>query len=404
MTASAGVLRLPSTVHFGMGARKSIPETVAGIGNRAFVVADPFLATTSEFLETTAALRDLGVEVAVYTDIHPELPVASIGQAAAEASRFGPDVIVGYGGGSALDASKLVGILVVHGGPLSRYYGENAVPGPTLPVVAVPTTAGTGSEVTPIAVVSDPDRALKVGISSPFLVPRTAIVDPSLTFGAPPAVTAHSGIDALAHAIESYTAAHVTIPWHATMPVYLGSNSLTESLSLEAITRIGSALATAYREPLNEDARSEMALGSLQAGMAFGSTGTHLAHALQYPIGAATHTPHGLGTGLMIPYVLELCNQVAPARVAGIGTALGVEGNAARRATGAIDRVADLAASVGIPRSLEEIGVKRDDLPRFAELALTAHRLVSMFPTTVDSGVLLRLLEAAWLGDRTMLR
>src|SRR5690606_35371534 len=154
---------------------------------------DPFLASTEPFGELVAALREAGRSVEVLTRVPPELPVPEVHLAAQEAAGFGPDVVIGYGGGSALDAAKLVCLLLSHGGELPGYYGENAVPGPVLPLIAVPTTAGTGSEVTPVAVVSDPDRELKVGVSSPWLVPAVAIVDPELTMGAPAGVTVHSG-------------------------------------------------------------------------------------------------------------------------------------------------------------------------------------------------------------------
>ncbi|OMQ14292.1 hypothetical protein A7K94_0217645 [Modestobacter sp. VKM Ac-2676] len=191
-----GTLRLPARVHLGWGARAQLPEVVAVHGRRVLAVVDPFLAGTELLASIVDGLTAAGLRVRVHSDITPELPVASLTAAAETAREHDADVVLAIGGGSALDAAKVVALLSRHEGPLSRYYGENLVPGPVLPVVAVPTTAGTGSEVTPVAVVSDPDRELKVGISSPFLVPVAAVVDPELTLGAPASVTAFAGIDA----------------------------------------------------------------------------------------------------------------------------------------------------------------------------------------------------------------
>ena len=375
-----GVLRLPDAIDYGWGARAALPRTVSRLGWRAFVMADPFLASTDEFRVVIEEISAAGVSTQVYTEVEPELPLGSLTTAARTASEFQPDVVVGYGGGSALDAAKLVALLLSHGGPLSRFYGENAVPGPVTPVVAVPTTAGTGSEVTPVAVVADPDREMKVGVSSPYLIPRAAIVDPELTVKAPATVSAYAGIDALVHAVESYTAVALPHGWAAEPPVFVGRNALTSLLSLEAARRIGRSLQTAVAAPADVSARSDMAYGSLVAGMAFGSTGTHLCHALQYPVGALTHTPHGLGTGLMLPYVLEVCAVTVPDRVADLGSALGVTGDAATLCERTIERVAEICRAIGVPATLGEIGIRRADLPRIAELALLSKRLIAVAP------------------------
>jgi alcohol dehydrogenase len=390
-----GVLRLPRTIEFGWGSRAALPRIVSPLGRRAFVVVDPFLATTPAFRNVIAALEASGIETHVHTDVLPELPVDSL-QASAEAARaVRPDVAIGYGGGSALDASKLVALLLAHGGALPGYYGENAVPGPVLPLVAVPTTAGTGSEVTPVAVVADPARAVKVGISSPYLIPTAALVDPELSAAAPAGVTAHAGIDALVHAVESFTGRALEPTWSTTPPVYVGRNLLAEPLALEAIRLIGASIESAVARPTDRTAREDMARGSLLAGMAFGPTGTHLSHALQYPIGALTHTPHGLGTGLMLPYVLAACAAAIPEQLGLIGQALGVDADA----EAAIRRIADIDRAIGLPSSLQDIDLTREQLPGIAELALGSTRLIAITPVPVDAALLERILDAAWSGD-----
>ena len=396
-----GTLRLPTRIHFGFGARAQLAEALRMHGSRVLAVVDPFLTGTGIFTDLLADLESAGLEVAVYSEITPELPVASLDAAGQFASDYRPDVILAVGGGSALDAAKLIGLLVAHGGPLSRYYGENAVPGPIVPLIAVPTTAGTGSEVTPVAVVSDPDRELKVGISSPFLIPTVAVVDPDFTFGAPPSVTAFSGIDALVHLIESYTAARLDIPWTGTLPVFTGQNAFTDLVALQGMTLIGTSLPVAYSQPENREAREQVAMGSLLGGITFGPTGTHLSHALQYPIGALTKTPHGLGTGMMLPYVLDACraDPRAAERIAAVGTALGsTAGTIEARVDDAIRIIVELNRSIGVPASLAEIGITREQLPRIAELAGNSARLIAISPVPATTDVLLGILEHAFAG------
>jgi len=399
-SVGAGTLRMPPRVHFGYGARAQLPAILRAHGTRVLAVVDPFLPGTPLFAEILDALAGAGLEVRVQSGITPELPVDTLDAAAAEARGHAADVVLAVGGGSALDAAKLIALLCVHDGPLGRYYGENLVPGPTLPVVAVPTTAGTGSEATAVAVVSDPSRELKVGISSPFLVPAAAVVDPELTLGAPASVTAFSGIDALVHAIESYTARPLANDWTGALPVFTGRNVLTESASLEAARRIGPWLAVAVRRPDDRRARGELALGAHLGGVAFSSTGTHLCHALQYPIGALTRTPHGLGTGLMLPYVLDAIG--ADAGVAERIARIGAEAEGIPAGEGSLARtiawVVALNREIGVPATLAELGLAREQLPRIAELALGSQRLIAIAPIPITRARLLAILEDAYDG------
>lgn len=401
---SFGMLRLPGGVSFGVGAIASIGTVTAVFGHRVLVCADPFIAATPDYRQAARRMSAAGLTVQTYTDVVPELPVADVHAAADAARRFSPDVIVGFGGGSTMDLAKLMALLLSHDAPLATFYGENQVPGPTVPVVAVPTTHGTGSEVTPVAVVSDPGRELKVGVSSPWLIPQRTIVDPALGVGAPPAVTAHAGIDALVHGVESFTAASRTPAWDEVLPVFVGRNRFSSLLALEAIRVIGQSLRAAVHEPEELAPRVAMAWGSLLAGMAFGTGGTHLSHALQYPVGAATKTPHGLGTGLLLPYVMEACLPETAGELASIARALGCAGQGTDRdARSAIDAVRSLAADIGIPRTLAEIGVERGQLGRFAELALGVTRLAGNAAMAPTRPLLDAILGAAHSGDRSVL-
>jgi alcohol dehydrogenase class IV len=398
-----GTLRLPARVHFGYGVRAQLPEVVGMHGRRVLAVFDPFLVRTPFFQETVDGLSAAGLEVRVHSDITPELPVDTLDAAGASAREYGPDVIVAIGGGSALDAAKLIALLCTHDGPLRRYYGENLVPGPVVPIVAVPTTAGTGSEVTPVAVVTDPDRELKVGVASPFLVPAAAMVDPEFTLGSPAPVTAYSGIDALVHAVESYTARHLSLGWSGPLPVFTGRNALIEPIALQAARHLGPWLARAVSAPGDRRARHEVALGSLLGGMAFGSTGTHLCHALQYPVGALTKTPHGLGTGLLLPYVLDALRADADVaeRVATLGAAMEGIPDGEATAGRTVARIADLNRAIGVPATLAEIGVEREQLPRIADLALRSTRLIAIAPVEPSRELLVDILERALHGVLT---
>lgn len=400
-----GLQRLPSSIRFGRGAREGIGGAVAALGRRAVVIADPFLATAPAFDRVRADLDARGVRHVVLTDFAPELPVAVVEAVAAEARAARPDVVLGYGGGSALDLAKTVALLLAHGGPLDRYYGENALPGEVLPIVAVPTTAGTGSEVTPVAVVSDPSRLLKVGISDPRLIPRVAIIDPDLSSGAPAAVTANAGADALVHALESLTACVRAPRWDGTLPVFVGRNSFSTLLALEAAESIGPSLPAAVLDGADPVARERMAWGSLLAGMAFGAAGTHLAHALQYPIGALTSTPHGLGTGMLLPYVLQVCRDAVTDELARVGASWGIgEDDPHATAQAVVDRTAEIAATIGLPATLAELGLGRDQLPEVARLASGVTRLVQNSPVPADEALLRRILDAAYTGDRSALQ
>ena len=170
------------------------------------MVTDPVLADDGRLRRVVGSLRDAGLDVVVFSEAAVDVPMATIDAAHAAAREARPDVVVAVGGGSAIDLAKVTALLLAHGGPLSAYYGEHLVPGPVVPLIALPTTAGTGSEVTPVSVIGDPELGMKVGISSPYLIPRTAICDPELTRTCPRSVTAHSGIDALSHAIEAFMA------------------------------------------------------------------------------------------------------------------------------------------------------------------------------------------------------
>ena len=213
--------------------------------------------------------------------------------------------------------AKCASLMLTHGGALRDYYGEFKVPGPILPVIAVPTTAGTGSEATPVAVISDASRTLKVGISSPYLIPAAAICDPELTMTCPPSLTAIAGADALTHAIEAFTAARRgTDAELAQKHVFIGKSALSDHFALLAIRLLGRSLERAYKTAADEDARADVMMGALAAGCAFGTAGTAAAHAIQYPVGALTTRPRPRRRDVL-PYVMTYNRQASLGRNGG---------------------------------------------------------------------------------------
>ena len=395
--------RLPREILFGKGQRHMLPAVAAKHGRRAFICTDERFAATPVFGEMLRSLEAASIEVLIHDRTLPDVPRDSVAICVAEAKAFEPDMVIGVGGGSCLDMAKCAALLISHGGRLQDYYGEFKVPGPTLPVIAVPTTAGTGSEVTPVAVISDPERTLKVGISSPHLVATVALCDPDLTLTCPPALTAIAGADALTHAIEALTAvkrdADPSLPQKH---VFVGKSALTDHFALLAIRLLGRSLEKAYRDGTDEDARADVMMGALAAGCAFGTAGTAAAHAIQYPVGALTHTAHGLGVATMLPYVMTYNLPAATTEIGQVGAALGlIEAGKTpeEMATATIAEIARLFAAVGIPATLADLGLPADKVDWTAEQALGIDRLIKNNPRPFDLAAMQRLVRAAHTGN-----
>jgi len=401
----AGLLHLTPTILFGAGTLSAIGGEVAALGRRALIVTDPVIVTTDGFRRALESIQGAGVTTTVFDRTPADLPLDAVEECVRLG--YGPagsavDVVVGIGGGSSLDLAKIASLQLAHPGALEDRYGEGNVPGPVLPIVSVPTTAGTGSEVTTVAVVNDPRRSLKVGISDHHLLPTVAICDPELTLTCPPSVSAHAGIDALVHAVESYLAPPRPIAWaEPDREVFRGGTALTDLFAREAMRLISGSLEKVVVDGTDLEARTAMHLGSLLAGIAFGHAGTAAAHALQYPIGGATHTPHGLGTGLLLPYVLAYVAEDARERLADVAGALGVAGSGGGGgdAAAAITELRRICAAIGIPATLEELGIPRGDLRDHAGQAATITRLLKNSPVALGADELFEVLEDAWTRD-----
>lgn len=397
-------IRMPREVVFGAGQRSCLGTVARRYGTRALICTDARLAGEPVFLEMVEGLEAAGLIVQVDTSVLPDVPRESCVASAQSAKAFAPDMVIGIGGGSCLDLAKCVALLLTHGGSPQDYYGEFKVPGPTLPIIAVPTTAGTGSEVTPVAVLSDPERTMKVGISSPYLIPQAAICDPELTLTCPQGLTAIAGADALTHAIEAFMAIRREPSASlAQERVFVGKNALSDHFALMAVTLLSNSLERACRDGSDMDARADVMLGATAAGMAFGTAGTALAHAIQYPIGADTHTAHGLGVATLLPFVMTYNRAAALPELAVIGRIMGVAGdNENDLADAAIARVAELFANIGIPANLADLGMAEDKIEWTANQSLTIGRLIDNNPRKIDAAAMSRLVRAAFVGDRTL--
>jgi alcohol dehydrogenase class IV len=403
-----GAMRLPRSVLFGSGQRQAIGAIAAQFGQRALICTDARLGADADFHAIVADLQRHSSTVAVYDQTQPDLPTDSVVDCVSRLASFAPQVIIGIGGGSCMDMAKAVALLLTHRGELSSYYGEYKVPGPVLPLIAVPTTSGTGSEVTPVAVVADSARGTKIGIATPHLIPQVAVCDPELTLSCPPRLTACSGGDALTHAIESFTALARSPSADLTLQhVFVGKNALSDHFALLAIASIWNSLYPAYKNGKDLKARESLMLGALAAGCAFGTAGTAAAHALQYPVGNATHTAHGDGVASLLPYVMEFNRPACIDSYAHIARILGLgNSNSTNDELSSIlvDEVARLLDSVGIPRTLQELGLPADKQQWAAENAIAIARLVKNNPRPLDLGAMQAITAAAYSGNRAALR
>jgi alcohol dehydrogenase class IV len=397
---SFGVMRAPRAVIFCDGQRRALGRVLAEVGKRVLICTDQRFAASEPMRAILDDLAAHGLDATVFDATLAELPLSSILECVRLGRDCTPDVVVGIGGGSCMDMAKLVSLLLTHEGPADRFYGEFKVPGPVKPIVAIPTTAGTGSEVTPVAVMADDTRDLKVGISSPYLIPHTAICDPELTATCPPGLTALSGADALTHAVEAFTAiAHPPTHELALQRVFVGKNVFSDHFALSAIQAIFHYLPRAVEDGSDAEARAMLMKGSLLAGLAFGAAGTSLAHAIQYPVGALTHTAHGLGVATLLPYVMEFNASACRSDLITIGRAIGIkDADESFVADQAVRRTQAMLSSIGIPGTLRELGLEEDKIDWVAEQSMLAARLINNNRRVLDVDAVRQVVRKAYYG------
>ena len=357
--------QMPTKVVSGAGcAREIVKEAKLLNSRKVLVITDPGVSKTGLSAGVADYLRAGELEVGFFEEVESDPSIGTAARAAEAAKAMQADVVVAIGGGSSIDAGKSAALLVTNGGHLKDYAGVGKVRTPTLPLIAVPTTAGTGSEVTVFAVMSDPANNEKFTISSPLIAPRVAILDPEVTVKLPPSITAFTGMDALTHAVEAYGSAL--------------AQPATDALAIHAMKIIFDNLPIAVFRPDNINARQSMMQGALLAGVAFNNAYLGLAHAIASPLGGHFHVPHGLANAVMLPHVMEFNLPAAVGRYAEIAKALGLGGpNDHPRALAdkAVSAITALARDIGIPKRLKDVGAREDYLPLVAHDALKSIQL-----------------------------
>ena len=351
--------KIPQTIEFGMGSLKKLPEMLADSkSDNVMLVSDRGLEAIGVVKKVQDIIEAAGIKCTSYLDVKPNPTVDIVNEAAALYKECGATCLVALGGGSPMDVSKAVGILAVHGGQIADYEGPHKVPGPIAPIIAIPTTAGTGSEVTASAVITDEERNFKMSVFTYYNIPKYAILDPELIMTAPASIAAACGVDALIHAMEAYLSTAAT--------------PFSDAMAEKAMELIGANLRRFVANRKDEEAACAMMLGSNFAGISFAWARLGDIHSMSHPVSAYYPVAHGVANAILLPTVMEFNAPCTGEKYREIAKAMGVEGTENmtqeeyRKA--AVEAVSKLSADVGIPADLKEI-VKREDLDFLAQSA-----------------------------------
>ncbi len=348
-------LHLPGTILIGGGARREVVAQLRRFGvNRVLLVTDAGMMQLGLAREIAALLEEAGIAVAIYDGVQPDPTDRNVIEGLERYRADHCEALVAVGGGSPIDAAKAISILTTNASPLSQYAGYHQIPRAGAPLIAIPTTAGTGSEVTKVSVITDTERDVKMMLLSVNLLPTVALVDYELTLSMPAALTAAVGVDTLTHGIEAY--------------VSRKAHGMTDPLALSCIELVARHLRAAYREPNNHKARSGMMLAACQGGMAFANSSVCLVHGMSRPIGALFHIPHGLSNAVLLPTVTRFSFLAAKSRYATVSRLLGCCSPDLPddiTAAALIEWLERLNADLNIPRLRDCRGVEE---PRFQSL------------------------------------
>jgi alcohol dehydrogenase class IV len=377
-----------ASIVFEPGSSRRLGE-IAGkkIGKNVLFVTDPGLRRLGLCDPVLASLRGAGHDVALFDTVEADPSLATLMNAVEMGRSAGATGVVGFGGGSSLDVAKLAALLLGSGEDLDGAWGVANAKGPRLPLVLVPTTAGTGSEVTPVSIITVGEEE-KRGVSSAVILPDVALLDPELTLGLPPATTAATGVDAMVHAIEAYASKSAN------------NNPLSKMLAKQALSLLGANIETAVFDGRNIEARGAMLLGSMLAGQAFANSPVAAVHALAYPIGGTFHVPHGLSNALVLQHVLRFNMPEAAHLYAEIAAdafpALAREEGTQGRCAAFIEELAGLSKKLGLQTRLRDVKIGEEHLPKMAADAMKQTRLLVNNPRAVSEADALAIYRAAW--------
>lgn len=372
----------------GAGSALQLASQCRRLGiSKPLLVTDPGLMAIGLVQPVLAALEGEGFTAVIFDQVREDPPEATVLSAADLGRSQEVDGVIAVGGGSSMDVAKVVAVLLGGKQALAQLYGVGNVSGGRLPLVLVPTTAGTGSEVTPVAVITTGETT-KAGVSSPVLLPDAAVLDADLTLGLPPAVTAMTGVDAMVHAIEAYTSRHQ-------------KNPISDNLARQALDLLARNIRTAVSDGGNREAREAMLLGACLAGQAFANAPVAAVHALAYPLGGHYHIPHGLSNSLVLPSVLEFNAPEACelyAELAEIVVGAPIAGGAEAKTAALVAALRQLIDDVSLPATLQAAGVDESSLEMLAEDAMLQQRLLVNNPRDVAYQDALDIYRAAYAG------
>jgi alcohol dehydrogenase len=363
-------LKSPSLILAGIGALQKMGEEAKNLdAQKALLVTDKVMIETGIEGQVKAVLAENGVSVDVFDDVKSDPDIENCEACIDMAKAGNYDLIVGVGGGSPMDIASIASVMCTNAGTVYDYFGVNLVKQPGIPTFLITTTAGTGAEVTPNAILTDHKDQLKKAIVSPYILPRAAVIDPELTLSMPPVVTSFTGMDALTHAIESYTSMNAT--------------PLTDMYAREGIRLIAQSLRTAVSKGEKLEARYDMSMGSLYAGISLANAGVGAVHALAYPLGGQFNVAHGIANGLLLPHVMEFNYIADVTKFAEVAKLMGesVEGlSVLEQAQISVQAVTDLINDIDMPTTLSQVNIPKDALPRLSEAAINVTRLMANNP------------------------
>ena len=368
--ARIDVFRIPTRILFGRGVSQRVAEPLQQLGaKRVLVVTDPGVIKVGLVEPVLERLREAKIAYEIYDGVVPDPTVGDVDRAYARAKEMGAEALVAVGGGSSIDTAKMAATLMTNGGSVLDYVGSDRVPKPAAPVVAIPTTAGTGAEITINSVIADPEQHKKLVIISPNATALFALEDPDLTRGLPPFLTAITGMDTLVHAIESF--------------VNKNTYPMTQALALDAIRDGAWALPRAVKDGGDLEARERMMRSVISASLAFSNTRLGNVHAMALPLGGWCHVAHGTAVAVLLPHVMDFNRSAAPERYAAVGEAMGV----GKDAKAAVARTFAMIEEIGIPKRLSEVGVTDDKVPPMAKDAIQSGNIAVNPRTTTLADV-----------------